>query len=910
MDKKNIFEYDIFDEKFDKYQLEAILSETKSSLIVAGAGSGKTTTILGRILYLLAEKNSIPNDLLILVFNKDIAQEIRDKLIKIAEDIERKKNPKYTNLVEKIINLATTKGLKKNVHTFHSFGYQVVNKKQRELNKKFLDVNQELSYKDPKNLLPILKILFDDKKISKLLLNYFVNKNEIKDIFTQIKNLEEYNNYIRPDKKTLLGEKVKSFEELEIANYLFLKGIEYKYEDLYKGEKGKEPYKPDFHIYISTGDKKYDLYLEHFALNKENQAPRYFKNPKEYVDEYHKKKKLMKHDGEDLVCTYSHQFTDQSIFDHIDNELKKRKIIYSDADIEKALAKLINPKDKTYKCYKILELLGKATELYKLNELSMEKLIKEFCLKEISSKEVLKGKSKLVYLFISIIDFFLKIPSYDKGYGSKLKAFVQIFEKFYNEYQNILKKTNTIDFDDQIIKCKNILIKENKTNYNHIIVDEFQDISEPRAEIIKSLQRNNSNLKLFVVGDDWQSVNGFAGSNYKIMTKYFSKYFGPVKDFHIKYTYRFNDKVCSITKKFIEKNKDLIKKNLISFHGEKKENKKWNEQIPVEITLIPSIKKLSVGMNIYHNFFGDGNIKKVESGSYLVQFENELSNIDFRELKYVDVIFGKKIIEDIIKRIKSIKKKQINEIMFLTRLKHETYSDNAFFKSLIKSLEKEFNLKKIEIRKEGVLEFQTKFCNKISFKTIHKAKGLEADYVFLLKTYSSPQGFPHSKEDEKLLVPFTAGSYSEHQEKEEERLFYVALTRSRNKTFIYADQENIFIKRIIKENEINNDYTIKKLIQIKNDKLDIEEEIEEEAESKCLECDAPLSSKNIKYSPKTEQKFYVCFECNNTQDLEENIEAYCNSCSQPLSKRNLFENSKDSSLFYKCFSCRETQDAD
>ena len=72
----------------------------------------------------------------------------------------------------------------------------------------------------------------------------------------------------------------------------------------------------------------------------------------------------MKKDGEDLICTYSYQFTDQSIFDHIDSELKKRKINYSDTDIQEALKKLINPKYKTYKCHEFLELLGKATSLF------------------------------------------------------------------------------------------------------------------------------------------------------------------------------------------------------------------------------------------------------------------------------------------------------------------------------------------------------------------------------------------------------------------------------------------------------------------------------------------------------------------------------------------------------------------
>ena len=902
--KKESFNWNIVDEKPDKYQQEAIESESKSSLIIAGAGSGKTTTIIYRIIYLLAKNETIPNNLLILVFNKNVAQQIRDRLINIS------KNIKCSNLKKKIYDLATGKD-KKTVHTYNSFGYQVINKKQKELNAKFYKINQELSYKNTNDLLPILKKLFDDKKITKLLLNYFIHKNEIKDIFVQIKNLKEYNDYIRPDKKTLLGEKVKSFEELEIANYLFLKGIKYKYEDIYKKTKGDVPYNPDFHIYGKTEEKKYDLYLEHFALNKNNKAPTYFKNPNEYVDNYYKKKERMKKDGEDLICTYSYQFTDQSIFDHIDSELKKRKINYSDTDIQEALKKLINPKNKTYKCHKVLELLGKATSLFKIKELSMKKLIEEHSCKAINLNE--KTTSKIANLVFSILNFFLETTSYIKGYDNELKAFIEIFQKFYNEYQKELKKTNTIDFDDQIIKCKNILRKESKTNFNHVIVDEFQDISEPKADIIQSLQNNNKNLKLFFVGDDWQSINGFAGSNYKIMSKSekFYKYFGSAKKFHIKYTYRFNDKVCKITKKFIEKNEDLIKKNLKSFHGEKKENKKWNEQIPIEIALLPSHTELNIGTNINHDVYGEGKIKKKESDGYIVDFKDEILKVDFKELELTDIILKKKIIEDIVKKIKSIKEKKINEIMFLTRLNHETYLDNIFFKYLIKSLEKEFNLKKIDTKKEGVLEFKSKIYNKISFRTIHKAKGLQADYIFLLKTYSSKQGFPHSKEDEALLIPFTAGTYSEDPIKEEERLFYVALTRSKNKTFIYADKENLFIKRIIKENKINNDYAISTIIQTKNDKFeDIEEEIKEEPESKCLECDAPLSKKNIKYSPKTEQEFYVCSECNKTQDLEKNIEAYCDRCSKPLSKRNLFKNSYDRSLFYKCFSCYKTQDAE
>ena len=88
----NIFDYKFLPTEFDESQKKAILSKFNISLINAGAGSGKTTTILGRIIYLIAEQKVPPDEILVLVFNNSVASEIRTKLKNISSIISKNQN--------------------------------------------------------------------------------------------------------------------------------------------------------------------------------------------------------------------------------------------------------------------------------------------------------------------------------------------------------------------------------------------------------------------------------------------------------------------------------------------------------------------------------------------------------------------------------------------------------------------------------------------------------------------------------------------------------------------------------------------------------------------------------------------------------------------------------------------------
>ena len=149
---------------------------------------------------------------------------------------------------------------------------------------------------------------------------------------------------------------------------------------------------------------------------------------------------------------------------------------------------------------------------------------------------------------------------------------IELFESIYLHYQKKLKDENRVDYADMLLQGKNYI--ENK-NIKFLIVDEFQDISPLRAEVIKEIQKKNKNVELFVVGDDWQSIYRFSGGDIDIIVSKFKEHFGKetIKDLGL--TYRFNQKLCEFTSSFIQKNPKQLKKNIIGMG-------KFNE-IPVEI---------------------------------------------------------------------------------------------------------------------------------------------------------------------------------------------------------------------------------------------------------------------------------------------------------------------------------------
>ena len=140
---------------------------------------------------------------------------------------------------------------------------------------------------------------------------------------------------------------------------------------------------------------------------------------------------------------------------------------------------------------------------------------------------------------------------------------LKIIKEIYIEYQEELNSTYKVDFNDMINEGINILKNKGYIKpYKYIIIDEYQDTSFTKYNLIKEIKKI-TNAKLFVVGDDFQSIYRFTGCNLDIFIK-FKKYYKNSKILKIKNTYRNSQELINIAGSFIMKNKNQIKKKLLS----------------------------------------------------------------------------------------------------------------------------------------------------------------------------------------------------------------------------------------------------------------------------------------------------------------------------------------------------------
>jgi DNA helicase-4 len=145
--------------------------------------------------------------------------------------------------------------------------------------------------------------------------------------------------------------------------------------------------------------------------------------------------------------------------------------------------------------------------------------------------------------------------------SERTTLFLKLFEFIFNEYKKFQERNNCIDFDDMIVEAlKSIENSKYQHGFKHIFIDEFQDISTTRAKLIQKLLPIN-NTSITAVGDDWQSINRFAGSNIKIIQE-FHKIFGITEIVALDYTFRFDNIVSEVASNFIQKNPYQIQKEI------------------------------------------------------------------------------------------------------------------------------------------------------------------------------------------------------------------------------------------------------------------------------------------------------------------------------------------------------------
>lgn len=484
----------------DNQQMRCITKEVHNHLVLAGAGTGKTTTIVGYVKYLLKKKICMPDDILVLSFTNVSAAEMSERLNKeIGKPIA--------------------------AQTFHKLGLDIITTVQGKKPKiHSTDIRQFVRKQ--------LDVLTQDTVYLRKLCVYLTyNGTEQKTEF-DFQTEDAYLSYLKYNPPvTLKKETVKSYGELDIANFLTQNGITYVYEQEYPidtrtSEFGQ--YHPDFYL------PNFDLYIEYFGINRQGDVPPYFtgKNGMSAAQTYQEgikwKRELHRKNGTRMIEVYAYEKLEEQLLPRLEERLKKAGVVFTPMSPKDMWADISGSENQ--KLDRVAELFGTVITLAKSNGCSMD---------EVRSR----NRS------------FQNLPS--------INAVIDLIEPVYNSYQSMLCSRNEIDFNDMInLASEYVQLGQFTHSYNYVIVDEYQDISQARYRLLDAM-RQQKDYRLFCVGDDWQSIYRFSGSDIGFILN-FEKYWGASEVSRIETTYRFPQSLITVSSSFIMKNPEQKQKQLRS----------------------------------------------------------------------------------------------------------------------------------------------------------------------------------------------------------------------------------------------------------------------------------------------------------------------------------------------------------
>ena len=669
-------------------QTEAVISEDKRLLVLAGAGSGKTKTLLQKIIYLIEEKGVTPSSILAITFTKNATNEMIDRLIISADTTGQYENmlvDKRMSKVEKEKERFSNQKKYKwidglTVRTFHSFCYSILrNYGVNEFDNKFKIIGDEKRDEEDdlsKNVAPetvfevVHKLLIkqcDDTEfllqLKRYILDYIIDKihkNEGK--------------YLPKDGKyftSLDGTKVRSKSEQFIADWFYRHSIKYEYEPLLNVK--DFDFHPDFYI------PEANLYIEHISEKSFSTKDK---------EEQFQKGNLL------LVKTYESMTKDSALFNHtLDKVVKNRLPSNYHKTILLTYKEEFNGYHENVKDF--VTQIMRITDMIKVENINLKKVLEDA----------------------------------RKDQHERVRNFYELAIPIVEKYIHYCTDKSFLDFNDLISRSTSLfqnhddIANKYKSKYQYILVDEFQDVNNLQVELIKLLLTDQT--QLFCVGDDWQSIYGFRGSNVSYIVD-FEKHFPNAKVVKLNLNYRSTQNIVGASNEVIKHNKFKVEKEIHS-------SKKSEHKIVV--------------------FAGN----------------SEEENIQF-----------------CLDKVKELQDEGLTneDILFLYR-RSKMYSPYFF-----------------RFRNENI---------KVQSKTIHAAKGLEAKVVFILGLTEGNGGFPDIWLEDRIFQVIKRANHDLLVE-EERRLFYVAITRAKDKLFLITEKskESSFLK------EIPDIFTVKTSIPIKS----------------------------------------------------------------------------------------------
>ncbi|MEL1243316.1 UvrD-helicase domain-containing protein [Flavobacterium sp. DGU11] len=657
-------------------QVEAVISEHKRLLILAGAGSGKTKTLLQKIIYLIEQKSVSPGNILAITFTKNAANEMIDRLIISADltgEYERLIFDKKVSKPEKERARYTFQKKYKwidglTLKTFHSFCYSVLRSDGvNQFDNKFKIIGDEKKegddelnrYVAPETVFEVFHKLLIERcsdtdyllQLKRYILDYIVNK-------IHIKNPEH--NFVAKDGKyftALDGTKVRSKSEQFIADWFYRHSIKYEYEPLLNVK--DFTFHPDFYIPAAN------LYIEHISDKSYSMKGK---------EEQFKKGNLL------LVKTFESMTKDSALFNHSLDKIVKNRL---PADYHSNAGLSFNEEFNGY-----------------------HDAVRDFVTQAIRITDMIKVEN-------ADIDTVYKNGTSDQH--ERIRLFYELAIPVSRAYIEYCTDKSYLDFNDLISTTISLfkhhpdIANKYRSKFRYVLVDEFQDVNNLQVELIKLLLTDDT--QLFCVGDDWQSIYGFRGSNVNYIVE-FEKHFLNAKVVKLNLNYRSTQNIVGASNEVIRHNKFKVEKDVQAS-------------------------------------------KRSEHKIVVYAGNNEEDNIQFC-IDEVQRLLDSGIAND--------------EILFL-------YRRSAMYSPYFH-----------QFRKENMW---------VQGKTIHASKGLEAKVVFIIGMKDGYGGFPDIWLEDRIFQVIKPANHDSLLE-EERRLFYVAITRAKDKLFLLTEKgnESGFLKEI------------------------------------------------------------------------------------------------------------------
>jgi len=442
-------------QQLDSEQAAAVGTTAGDVQVVARAGSGKTRTLVTRAIFLQKHCGVSPRELLLLAFNKKAADEMKERLAKVlGKDLPH-------------------------VMTFHALAYALVQPEQELLvddpSADQLGLSREVQEVIDEH---IRSREYGDRIRDLMLAHFREDWERIVDGRFQ-PTLDDFLAHHRAlPRESLNGEWVKSFGEKVIANALFEHGVPYRYERNFRWNGVN--YRPDFTIPIGPNG---GVVIEYFGLS----------GDAEYDEMSQEKRAFWAERPEWTFLEFSPRDLAQngegSFIDTLLRKLQNAGVSWRRRS-EKEIWQLVGRR--------ALDRFTAATRTF-----------------------VSRGRKRNLSL-----DDLQSMVAAHTACTTAERLFLEVGFSVYEGYLTRLATRNKEDFDGLMWRSA-ALVRAGHTRFvrdkgkeqgdlahlRFVMIDEFQDFSEMFFELISAIRSANPDVRFFCVGDDWQAINGFAGSD-------------------------------------------------------------------------------------------------------------------------------------------------------------------------------------------------------------------------------------------------------------------------------------------------------------------------------------------------------------------------------------------------------------